>query len=81
MTDSYYISDDCDCLNDCGDDPRLCTGRVQPCQWLLDRRADWDAQMTSDRAIALLDAGKLQELWVAIIELGQMADRWRGNRP
>lgn len=29
----------CDCLNDCGDDPDIRKGKVQPCRWHLDAPA------------------------------------------
>lgn len=28
----------CDCLNDCGDDPQVKTGKVQPCRNMLDQQ-------------------------------------------
>lgn len=48
----------CDCLNDCGDDPWLRDGKADPCEKLLKARADWDATMTAEKALALLNAGQ-----------------------
>lgn len=33
------MTEPCDCLNDCGDDPRLKAGKVQACEKLIALRA------------------------------------------
>lgn len=44
---------DCDCLNDCGDDPALQTGNAKPCQqWHRDRAVEAEKA----RVIAMADS-------------------------
>lgn len=59
----------CDCLNDCGDDPRVCAGTIRRCDWgahwkeVHDRR-----QCVVDAAPALLAA--LQRTWEVLESAG-----------
>mgnify|MGYP000614990848 CR=1 FL=1 len=53
---------DCDCLNFCGDDPRLADGRVRPCErkvahdaWLADCAARHQRTQHLRRELALAD--------------------------
>ena len=39
----------CDCLNDCGDDPALKSGKVQPCENML-ARIEQDRQVSEQLA-------------------------------
>lgn len=60
--------DDCDCLNECGDDPWLATGKSRPCE---KRRAQ-----TAARAQAVLEHEQLlQELQdaIALVEGDRLA--------
>lgn len=62
----------CDCLNDCGDDPRVVSGAIRRCDWgahwkeVHDRR-----QCMTDAAPALLAA--LQQTWEVIDAAGLSA--------
>lgn len=45
----------CDCLNDCGDDPHLASGKVTPCKRLKAARAEEAARMVRFHARLQID--------------------------
>lgn len=62
MTDTTKAPPDCDCLNDCGDDPAVRNGKAQPCKNHIERetrKAQVAKQMAIDPRWADIDFDKV----------------------